>query len=1196
MTTKPSHSPLELKQLHQPGVLTWLHLSDIHFKADLPNQRMVLNRLLDDIRTCRETEGWAPDMVFITGDIAWAGAGEEYTDHAARFLDRLLAAAAVAKEQVFVIPGNHDVDRNAVTGMMKGFQNDLLKAGGANLAEFLTKKNHAADRVALFQRQHAYRVFVEQHLPHCVPQVEPGCYTCCVKVPVGLPFERLWVLGLNTAWLACQDEEHGKLLLGRTQLDRAFDPLEQSGNPSRDFVVALTHHPLGWLKEWDSHECKPQLASRCDFHLSGHLHDHEFNLTGTTGPQRVTSIAAGSAYGGSDYYNGYHFLRLDFQRQEGHALVRRFEPRALNTGQCWVADPNFSLPGPGLHRWALKHPVPEPPEPPHLLPPTPGFRPLQAAPECFGREAQVQTLTQALTETSPPVAISILGAGGIGKSNLCRKVMHSVEVSQRFGERRAFVRCEAATDREALLKAIAFEINVEIGPHLEERILSELKKAATLLVLDNFETPWEAAQVGVEDLLGYLAAVPTLALALTIRGVEQPYGVSWLPPVHLSPLGLEAARALFLKVAGVKFHSDPHLDELLKDQSGLPLAVELLAYQAVGEPDLAALLSRWKTTRTALLQRGTGGNRLTSLAISVELSYESPRLTPEARHLLALLGLLPNGVAHPDLTELLHAAGPEAASALRKVGLAFDSDDHRLRVLAPIREYLKAHHPPVPEALAEATRHYLTLGALGEQVGTAAGQTVTARLLPEVENIETVLESAWAAADRSPAYRAACGLGKLFMFNGYGSPAILEKAVAVAGKYSEVLEQADCILQLGGIALQRSNHIEALEHFKKALILFERIKYLPGQIECTKGLGNLFFQQSDYTKAQDLFEKALKFYEAEGLMKKQADCIYGLGQIALRQSDHAEAQLRFEAALHFYKQKEDFLGQANCFRSLGEIEFRRSNHAKASEHYAAALPLFEQVGSVLGQAGCIWGFGDIAMAEGNQLKAKGHFEMTLPLYRQVGSLLGEANYLLRLGEIAFHFSDSGIAQLHCEKALSLFAKLRNIEGQANCLKALGRIALEQTAYPVARVYFKKALHLYEQAGDIHGQANCIRNLGEIEMNRFNYINAQELYEEASLLFERVSNLQGQANCLNELAKIAIEESNPDAARTKFEMALALFEHIPEPYSIGWTHRFLARLCPAGTAREAHLAAARAAWESIDRPDLVEELDDEFGPA
>jgi hypothetical protein len=47
-----------------------------------------------------------------------------------------------------------------------------------------------------------------------------------------------------------------------------------------------------------------------------------------------------------------------------------------------------------------------------------------------------------------------------------------------------------------------------------------------------------------------------------------------------------------------------------------------------------------------------------------------------------------------------------------------------------------------------------------------------------------------------------------------------------------------------------------------------------------------------------------------------------------------------------------------------------------------------------------------------------------------------------------------------------------------------------------------------------------------------------------------------------------------------------------PYSVGQTHRGIARVC-SGAERTEHTRAARAAWTSIDREDLVDELAEEF---
>lgn len=64
-------------------------------------------------------------------------------------------------------------------------------------------------------------------------------------------------------------------------------------------------------------------------------------------------------------------------------------------------------------------------------------------------------------------------------------------------------------------------------------------------------------------------------------------------------------------------------------------------------------------------------------------------------------------------------------------------------------------------------------------------------------------------------------------------------------------------------------------------------------------------------------------------------------------------------------------------------------------------------------------------------------------------------------------------------------------------------------------------------------------------------------------------------------------------RERYVAALALYEHIPEAFSIGWTHLLLARLSDGGE-RAAHVAAARAACSSIARPDLIAKHLDPLG--
>jgi tetratricopeptide (TPR) repeat protein len=124
-------------------------------------------------------------------------------------------------------------------------------------------------------------------------------------------------------------------------------------------------------------------------------------------------------------------------------------------------------------------------------------------------------------------------------------------------------------------------------------------------------------------------------------------------------------------------------------------------------------------------------------------------------------------------------------------------------------------------------------------------------------------------------------------------------------------------------------------------------------------------------------------------------------------------------------------------------------------------------------------------------------------------------------------------------------------------------------------------------------AHCVSRLGDIALARSDHDTARMHYEAARPLYQRVGSLLGEANCIQGLGDIALARSDHDTAHMHYEAALAIYERIPEPYSIGTAHLRLARLA-ADDERRRHVDAAKEAWQSIGRGDLVAELIEEFG--
>ena len=105
--------------------------------------------------------------------------------------------------------------------------------------------------------------------------------------------------------------------------------------------------------------------------------------------------------------------------------------------------------------------------------------------------------------------------------------------------------------------------------------------------------------------------------------------------------------------------------------------------------------------------------------------------------------------------------------------------------------------------------------------------------------------------------------------------------------------------------------------------------------------------------------------------------------------------------------------------------------------------------------------------------------------------------------------------------------------------------------------------------------------------------ARAWYKQAMALYRQAGRVRGQAECIKGLGDVAQDSSDHDDARLRYEQALALYRAMPEPYSIGWTLVRLARLAPTDRERVRHCRAAREAWTSIGRGDLIASIEAEF---
>lgn len=311
----------------------WVHLSDIHFgHGDTSNrwdQELVLRALERDIAA--RPVPVRIDAVLVTGDIAFSGGGlsaDEY-QKADKWLREVAKAAGVGVERVFLVPGNHDVNRgvDAKNRNVLRLVQSLRPDGGAKAASLDESLKDAGDREMLASRMAGYLDFAAAFGPWAgagalPPPAERIFWVQNLTANEGL---RVRLIGLNTA-LLCKNGDRGKLALGREQLVRALHPPAAED----ELLVILTHHPL---RDWvaDHAYADGWLRNNAHVHLSGHVHeaDSEEARSGTGG--QFVRVVAGAAHGEAmpeawiPATHGYSFGEV--RRGDGDRLMLRVHPR-----------------------------------------------------------------------------------------------------------------------------------------------------------------------------------------------------------------------------------------------------------------------------------------------------------------------------------------------------------------------------------------------------------------------------------------------------------------------------------------------------------------------------------------------------------------------------------------------------------------------------------------------------------------------------------------------------------------------------------------------------------------------------------------------------------------------------------------------------------------------------------------------------
>jgi tetratricopeptide (TPR) repeat protein len=641
-------------------------------------------------------------------------------------------------------------------------------------------------------------------------------------------------------------------------------------------------------------------------------------------------------------------------------------------------------------------------------------------PEIFhGRDDFVKDIARSLLQEETS-RICILGPGGMGKTSVSLAVVELPVIKERFpGGNCVWVPCIEATSATLLLEILYIQLQVPGDNQVTlEKIISELNgsKQPRLILLDNFETPWNApgrTQKQVSDILRKLAMLSHVAILVTMRGTHPPCDtIEWQSHI-IQPTDEAACRRIFHDI-NPSSKNDPNVDRLLAALGHMPFAVTLMANLGKrGRSTANKLLETWYTSGTDMLSVTNSPEKNMNQSIRLSVDSEFVTQDPDALYLLAILSLLPAGTTTQNLRWWATSVKmiPSAIATLSDAGLLVENkwknSSSPVLFVIPVVQSFMQQQGRVPEKIWKQVQssccEYVLAHACGFDDPTFPKNSKA--LAAEDTNIQSILFSSPTSQHVVP---SAIIMEALIAFSWHRCDTkpnleIANHTLTAAKAFGILRYIASAVWCLGQTYAELGDHHSSFDHLREAYRLFNNLP--PGDIElqrlsgqCGIDLGHaarlVLGDNDDYVSlARDVEMKCAALSDniihARGLVL--------LGAILQEARQPREALRCLDKARTMLKAAGNTYNLADAYRITSWVHYSQGRFPKALDNIEEAWKLAQLTESMSFQAEISLEFGKILFSANRDVEAWEYIEISLMKASYIGNRLTVARTLELMG-------------------------------------------------------------------------------------------------------------------------------------------------------------------------------------------------------
>ena len=301
--------------------------------------------------------------------------------------------------------------------------------------------------------------------------------------------------------------------------------------------------------------------------------------------------------------------------------------------------------------------------------------------------------------------------------------------------------------------------------------------------------------------------------------------------------------------------------------------------------------------------------------------------------------------------------------------------------------------------------------------------------------------------------------------------------------------------QLGNISVLQGNYLDALQHYKRAHRIWQRVGNTEGVATVENNIGTVYASGGDYPQALFYYKKAEKKLKQLQLESELATSYNNIGFAYAGLGDYIQSLKYHEQAKEIQTRLHIDIDLASSYNNIGFLYDTQREYDLALEYYKKARKIREQLGLEVDLAESYNNIGSVYAAQGECDKSLSYYQQAQDILNRLGL---EVNLAKCYNNVGLVHTEQG----NFEQALEEYQRAKEIQERlglhADLAKTLNNMGVVYATWEDNDEHVSQALQYYDQAREIQERlgleanlAITFENLGQLYYRQGNYERAEK---------------------------------------------------------------------------------------------------------